>query len=129
MLLTLRYLRGAIALLFIMASFSAACSELLHVEDARLLVAKVPAYIRAGEEKRCPQIELNWSTDLSAFFQVRSHCRVKSASGLIGNYEVDLKTGKVWLGLDRSEEVSSEEMEAIRRKLLAKRKGKDSKKK
>ena len=48
---------------------------------------------------------------------MRSHC-VPSASGLIGNYRVDLKTGKVTEGFEGDDTVDSEELRRLRGRLL-----------
>jgi hypothetical protein len=91
--------------------------RLLDVEDARTIVEHIPVFLKAASKKRCPKAEQLWASEEVVAFQVRSHC-VPSASGLIGNYRVDLKTGKVTEGFEGDDTVDSEELRRLRGRLL-----------
>jgi hypothetical protein len=106
-------------------------AKLLTAEEARTVVEHIPAFLKAASEKRCPKAEQLWASEAVVAFQVRSHC-VPSASGLIGNYRVDLKTGEVREGFEGDGTVDSEELRKLRGRLLktnresGARKGKDA---
>lgn len=99
-----------------------ALAKSLTVEDARRLVENTPEFLKASAARRCPKTEFLWSDESSAAFQARSHCHT-SASGLIGNYIVDLETAEVWRGTDRDERVESDRLRQLQEKLRQKVKG------
>lgn len=99
------------------ACYSKAAS--LTVADAKLLLTNTPDYISAKSKGRCPEVELGWHDENEAVFQLRSMCPT-SGSGLLGNYTVDLRSGQVWVGIDRDQLVRSsvlrQALSKIRRK-------------
>lgn len=89
----------------------------LKERDARHLIEHTPDYLRAKDRSQCPRIELLWIDKTTAAFQLRSYCP-KGATGLIGNYFVDLKTGKISRDIEGEETITSDQLTRLKRKLL-----------
>lgn len=98
--------------------FAPAFARDLEASDARLLVENAPDYLKAVKRSHCPRTELLWVERTTAAFQVRSHCPA-GATGLIGNYFVDLKTGIIYRSIDGDQLVDSRRLRKLRKKLLA----------
>jgi hypothetical protein len=91
----------------------------LTERDARHLIEHTPDYLRAKDRSQCPQIELLWVDKTTAAFQLRSYCP-KGATGLIGNYFVHLKSGKISRDIEGEETITSDQLTRLTRKLLGK---------
>jgi len=90
----------------------------LTEDDAELLVMNVPevtAAERAGRFPKAEKIDLGDSNYVA--FQVRS-TRTSAASGMIGNFWVNLETGQVFSDIDKTQKVDSERLRSLRKKLL-----------
>jgi hypothetical protein len=98
------------------ASWAEDRATLLSLDDARTLVMKVPSALRSQKLGGCPQAELLDQETAWAFFQVRNRCPEKG-SGMLGNYHVDLRTGRVWTDGEPRKEVKSAELRRLRAKL------------
>lgn len=95
-------------LLVLLGAACACCAQTrpLTVAEAKLLLTSTPDYVLAKKKRGCPEIELGWQEATEAVFQLRNTCP-KSGSGLLGNYTVDLRSGQVWIGVDRDQLVQS----------------------
>ena len=89
----------------------------LTVAEAQQLVENVPEIRRARDQYRRPEVS-SPPMDSSAntlTFQARSMMTKGSASGLIGNYQVDRRTGRVVRDVgNKKEEVRSYLMQTLR---------------
>lgn len=90
----------------------------LTVREAQLLVTSVPDALAVKRRGGCPSADYSeLSADL-ALVQLRNRC-LRSGSGMIGNYVVDLHTGRIWSDIDRTREVDSPRLRKLRREILA----------
>ena len=76
--------------------------NLLDADAAKLLLENVPEIRRARLSYRRPMIETLSESPRSFFFQVRSTMTRGGASGLIDNYEVERRSGRVFRGMGRN---------------------------
>jgi hypothetical protein len=89
------------------------------MDDASQMASNVPEVLRAKSNGACIL------ADRSAFkkdfvqVQVRNSCP-KSGSGFIGNYYVDLRSGRIWRDVDQQHEVVSKHLVRLRAKLREK---------
>jgi len=89
----------------------------LTPKEVELLVANIPPALEMKRHGGCPTPEYSdWSPGL-AMVQLRNSCP-RSGSGFIGNYVVDLHSGKIWSDIDRKSEVDSPRLLALRKRLL-----------
>lgn len=89
----------------------------LSIKQAEMLVLNTPEALRSKDGGRCPKAELLSTSETAGWFQVRSTCKV-TGSGLLGNYEVDLTTGEVWVGDERIEKVVSKRLNLLRKQMI-----------
>ncbi len=92
----------------------------LTEKDATTLVSNVPEALASKRRGGCLVPDYSELSPDLAFVQLRNSCP-RSGSGLIGNYVVDLHSGRIWSDIDRTKEVDSARLRAIRKKILAKR--------
>lgn len=95
----------------------AADPALLTPKEAQVLVLSVPEVLQSKQRRRCPKAETVEVVKSLAYFQVRSTCNF-TGSGLIGNYTVDLRTGEVWMDVDREQKISTAYLEKVRKRLM-----------
>lgn len=113
-------------LLVLLAAAAAGCGceeARLTATDAQLLLKNVPEVLRCKQAAGCPELDCESLGKDAIFCQVRNMCP-KSGSGLIGNYRVDLRTGRIWIGIDPVPDklIDSNSLRRLRRQLLSKRK-------
>ena len=92
-------------------------SPLLQRKSAQKLAEAVPAAEQARHAGGCISSEYSELGAELALIQVRNACP-HSGSGLIGNFVVDRRSGRVWSDIDRTEEVRSPELDRVRRRLV-----------
>lgn len=91
---------------------------LLDGEDVWLLVMNIPEVIQLEARQGCPQV---WISPLGKELmsaQVRNRCP-KSGNGMIGNYTVDLRDGRIWFDVDETKVIDSERLQRLRKVLLS----------
>lgn len=93
-------------------------SSRLKAKDANLLVTNIPAALTVKRTGGCPTPDYSELGPDLAMVQLRNTC-AGSGTGLIGNYVVDLHSGRIWSDIDRQNEVDSPHLRALRRKLTA----------
>jgi hypothetical protein len=91
----------------------------LTAEDANLLVTNIPVSLVVKRNGGCPTPDYSELGPDLAIVQLRNTCP-RSGSGLIGNYVVDLHSGKIWSDIDRKNEVDSPHLRSLRNKLKSK---------
>lgn len=92
----------------------------LTIEEGRQLVESVPEIRRARDQYRRPEVSDERMTSTTITFQARNMMTKGAASGLIGNYQVDRRTGRVWRGIgDTKDEVCSYRGENLRQQFLS----------
>lgn len=92
-------------------------TALLRMEDARLLVVNVPKALSAKAAYRRPSAELLRETQDEFVFQLRSGIARGFISGLLGNYEVDRRNGRV-RDIDLQQEVDPPQLRRLREHIL-----------
>ena len=92
----------------------------LNTKDVALLVANTPQAIEVKQRGGCPTSDYSEASSDVAMVQLRNSCP-QSGSGLIGNYVVDLHSGRIWADIDRTKEIDSAQLRAVRKKILSKR--------
>lgn len=104
--------------------FAGAChpeARELTEKDAERLVMNVPRVLKAketGRQPRAERIELGDESHIA--FQVRS-TRISAASGMIGNFWVNIRTGEVYSDIDKTKRVDSPRIRRLRREFFASR--------
>jgi hypothetical protein len=107
-------------IVFILAIFSTAApsaERLLSAKQAQTLALNTPDVLSSRHTRGCPKVESLSASKIEFFFQVRNTCP-KRGSGLIGNYVVDRRTGEIWADIDKRQPVTSEHLDALRRKMF-----------
>jgi hypothetical protein len=103
--------------LLVVTQVISVAEPILSEKDARTLVMNTPEVLAADRRHRCPEAELSWKEPKRMSFQVRSRC-IRSGSGLIGNYVVDLGSGRIWSDIEQKTLVDSQHLEKLRKLLL-----------
>lgn len=91
----------------------------LGPDDAALLITNTPSALRVRGLGGCPRGLVGSVTDDFAFVQLRNACPSKGM-GMVGNYRVDLRTGRTWAeDSDPPREVDSKRLRDLRARLLS----------
>lgn len=85
--------------------------------EVELLVTNVPVALKVRSLGGCLSADYWTDGSGSATVQLRNMCP-RSGMGLVGNFEVDLRSGRIWNDIDRIEEVDSAHLRSLRAKLL-----------
>src|SRR5258708_5075323 len=85
----------------------------LSQKEATQFVMSTPPALKSKRAGHCPKAEFLFKGKGTFTFQLRSACPV-SGSGLIGNYTVDLRTGRILEDLEGAEPVDSKELQLLR---------------
>ncbi|MFN7919445.1 MAG: hypothetical protein U0Q16_05070 [Bryobacteraceae bacterium] len=93
----------------------------LTIPEARMLAENSPDFLNSRVRGGCPRTELLWTAREYVVVQIRNRCP-KTGSGMIGNYRVALRTGEITVDADTGEEIDSERLSLLRKKLLSKHK-------
>jgi hypothetical protein len=101
-------------LLMVQSPKAAAISE----DDARLLIENTPEFRQANAAYRAPAAISGGSDKAVFYFQARSSRTLGAASGLLGNYTVDKRTGQVLRGLPPKQEVDTFLIRDLRQQIL-----------
>jgi hypothetical protein len=102
------------------AGLQAHAAHRLTKKDVSMLVSNVPEALATKRRGGCLAQDYSELGPDLAFVQLRNSCP-RSGSGFVGNYVVDLYSGRVWSDIDRTKEVDSPHLRAIRRKIVASR--------
>ena len=100
--------------------------QLTH-KQAEELVLNIPEALASKGLGGCPKADLGAANknQTTVFVQVRNMCS-HEGSGLIGNFTVDLKTGEIWVDVDRSKEgrnlIDSPHLKELRSKFFTSKK-------
>jgi hypothetical protein len=78
----------------------ATASHRLTAQEANRLVTNIPDALTVKRRGGCPTPDYAELGPDLALVQLRNTCP-RSGSGLIGNYVVDLRSGKIWSDIDR----------------------------
>ncbi len=101
-------------LLFLCLPDTAGQERPLLGEDAVwMIVMSTPAGIELEARRGCPDVELIPEGRYLMYVQLRNVC-LASGSGLIDNYTVDLRTGRIWTGIDNKKYIDSERLRRLR---------------
>lgn len=92
-------------------------AQVLSSKDAQLLVKNVPDALKDKHHGGCLSSDYSHFGGGLALVQLRNMCP-RSGSGLIGNYFVDLNSGRIWSDIDKTEEVNSPPLRKLREILL-----------
>lgn len=90
----------------------------LTIKEAERLVTNLPVALTIKRHGGCLTPDYQRIGPNLALVQLRNTCP-RSGSGLIGNYVVDLRSGRIWSDMDQKAEVDSAHVRALRRKLLS----------
>lgn len=85
--------------------------------EAETLIRNMPEFVRAKSEGRCPEYFVADLGENALQFQLRNMCTA-SASGMMGNYVIDLRTGEIWEGIDKERRVDSPRLRRLRQQFL-----------
>ena len=85
-------------------------------QQAETLVMNVPDALKAKRQGSCISADSSQLDRDIVLFQLRNKCP-RSGTGLIGNYVVDLRSGRVWSDIDRQHEVDSKHLRKIRKRI------------
>jgi hypothetical protein len=91
----------------------------LTEKEAEQLVRNIPVALRVSQHGGCPATECSSMGPSLALIQLRNSCP-RSGSGMIGNYVVDLESGRIWSDIDRKNELNSARLRALRVKMIGK---------
>jgi len=90
----------------------------LTIKEVERLVVNTPEAVAIKRRGGCPTPEYQQMGPSLALVHLRNACQ-RSGSGLIGNYVVDLRSGRVWSDIDQTTEVDSQRLRTLRRRLRA----------
>jgi len=90
----------------------------LTIKEAERLVTNVPDALAIKRHGGCPTPDYQGMGPNLALVQLRNTCP-RSGSGLIGNYVVDLRSGRIWSDIDQTTEVESPHLRTLRKKLVS----------
>ena len=91
---------------------------LLTLRESESLVELVPEVLKAKQNRDCPELLPNYESSDQLAFQVRNSCGTNSGM-LIGNYQVNRRTGLVTLWGDEPQPVASAEGQLLAAQLVA----------
>jgi len=91
---------------------------ILDQEDVWLLVMNIPEVMQVEARKGCPHLEFLTEGKDQMYVQVRNQCPV-SGNGMMGNYTVDLRNGRIWFDVDETKTIDSERLRRLRKALLS----------
>jgi len=101
----------------------------LTQKQAEELLLNVPDAVAVKAKRGYPSVYLLWPNERQAnfVFSMHNHCdRSGAASDSMGIFTVDLRSGVIWSGVDRSDNgdniIDSPRLRALRRKFLGVRK-------
>ena len=97
----------------------ATASRRLTEGEANFLVTNIPVALTVKRGGGCPTPDYSPLGPDLALVQLRNTCP-RSGSGMLGNYVVDLHSGKIWSDIDRKNEVDSRHLRTLRKRLTAK---------
>jgi hypothetical protein len=112
---------GAAGFLFhatVLLCFSAASPKPFTAKDVQTLVANVPDALLVKRRGGCLATDYSDIGGNLALVQLRNLCP-KGGSGLIGNYVVDLRSGRIWEDVDQKKEIDSRLLRKLRNQLRA----------
>jgi hypothetical protein len=90
----------------------------LDQEDVWLLLMNIPEVIELEARKGCPHLEFTAVGKDRMWVQVRNDCP-KGGNGMIGNYTVDLRDGRIWYDVDPIKFIDSERLQRLRKVLIS----------
>src|SRR6185437_8919498 len=86
--------------LLVAQEMSGSAGRVLTKKEVNLLITNLPVALNVKRNGGCPVSDYSELDPSLAIVQLRNRCP-HSGSGLIGNYVVDLKSGKIWSDIDR----------------------------
>jgi hypothetical protein len=86
-------------------------------DQAEMLVRNVPDALAEQRRGACLSAEFNKLGANAGTVQLRNTCP-RFGSGLIGNYVIDLQSGRIWSDIDRTKPVESPALRRLRNRLL-----------
>jgi hypothetical protein len=90
----------------------------LTAKEVELLVMNVPIGVSVKRDGGCPEAGYAEVGPDLAWSQLRDMCP-PYGSGLLGNFVVDVHSGRIWSDVDRTAEVDSPRLQELRKRLLA----------
>lgn len=93
-------------------------TQLFTAKDVQTLVASVPDALLVRRRGGCVATDYSDIGGGLAVVQLRNLCP-KGGSGLIGNYLVDLRSGRIWEDIDQKKEIDSKLLRKLRSQLRA----------
>ena len=104
--------------LILRAMFAQQVTVHLDQDDVWLLVMSIPDVLQVEARKGCPDLEQRLVAPDRMYVMVRNTCPV-SGNGKMGNYTVDLRTGRIWFDVERDKIIDSDHLERLRKLLLS----------
>ena len=96
----------------------AACSaQVLTPKEAQLLVKNAPDALKDKRRGGCVSSDYSDFGGGLAVVQLRNMCP-RSGMGMIGNYVVDLNSGRIWSDIDQTDEVDSLRLRKLRERIF-----------
>lgn len=92
-------------------------AQALARKHVKLLVENIPTALKVKRAGGCLSSDYSDMGPDLVLVQLRNGCP-RSGSGLIGNFVVDRRSGRIWNDIDQTEEVDSAHLRELRRKLL-----------
>jgi len=96
----------------------AACgAQVVSSDEAKLLVKNTPDALKVKHHGGCLLADYSNVGSRLASVQLRNMCP-HSGTGFVGNYVVDLNSGRIWSDIDQNDEVDSPRLRKLRERLI-----------
>jgi hypothetical protein len=100
-------------LLFWSRLLAADGEALLSDKAVWMIVMSTPEGLELEARRGCPSVEVVPEGKVLVSVQLRNSCPV-SGNGMVDNFTVDLRTGRIWTGVDVRKYIDSERLRRLR---------------
>jgi hypothetical protein len=107
-----------LVLLFRGPTFAQEATPHLDQDDVWLLVMNIPEVLEVEARKGCPSLEQHPDGPDRMYVLVRNTCPA-IGNGTLGNYTVDLRSGRLWFDIETDKVIDSDRLRRLRRILVS----------